>query len=184
MVFSEIPDPFSPAQFVGYVAMMLGIIAFLQKDDVRMKLLVAVMGCVMCAHFIMLDRFMAGFSALLAGSRAGLSVFEWVRLKAHYFSVFYMLVSCILLYLTYQNWVDILAFLAAIIGITAFFYLHGLWLRYVLLLGGMCWFSHNVLAGSYGPAVMEAFIIMANIVTIYRLQVQQKKLPSRKEAQL
>lgn len=182
-MFSGIADPFSMVQIIGYVGMVLGVVAFLQKNDVRMKVLVAVMGCVLCAHFMMLERFVAAFAALLAGSRAGLSIFKWVRMRAHYFSAFYIIVTLLLLYFTYESWVDILAFLASFIGIIAFFYLHGLWLRYVLLLGGACWFLHNVLALSYGPAMMEAFIIIANMVTIYRLQIAHKSPLSDNEAQ-
>ena len=49
-------NPLSPAQLIGYVALVLGVSAFLQRDDRRMKLLIAVECFVYVAYFLLLGR--------------------------------------------------------------------------------------------------------------------------------
>ena len=176
LVFSSDPyHPLSLVQIIGYVGMALGVITFLQKSDVRMKIYMVVMTTILCVHFTLLGRYMAAISAVLAGSRAGLSIFDFVRKNAHSFAAVYFVITCIVAYITYESWIDILAFMATLNGTFAFFYLQGLWLRFALLFGGALWLIHNILALSYGPLVMEAFILLANITTIYRLRGDQKK---------
>ena len=48
MVWSTI---FAPAQLVGYVALVLGILAFLQRCDTRLKVLVAAESIAYTVHF-------------------------------------------------------------------------------------------------------------------------------------
>src|SRR5512146_3080121 len=70
-------NPLSPAQLLGYVALVLGVSAFLQRDDRRLKLLIAAECFVYVAHFLLLGRPPAASSAGVSGVRNLLSV--WFR---------------------------------------------------------------------------------------------------------
>ena len=176
MIFDlPLEHPLSFVQIIGYIGMALGVLTFLQKDDVRLKLSMVVMTSVLIIHFVLLGRYVAAVSAAMAGSRAGLSLLPFVMKHRHYFASLFVVLTCVLGFLTYSRWFDLLPFITALIGTYSFFYLKGLWLRYSLLIGGALWLAHNILAQSYGPAVMEAFILSANVITITRLRIDQKK---------
>jgi len=65
---------FSPAQVVGYIALALGITAFLQKSDDRLKLFNATQGLVYALHFVLLGNLPASTSALLSSLRSFLAL--------------------------------------------------------------------------------------------------------------
>ncbi|MFK7839618.1 MAG: YgjV family protein [Bdellovibrionales bacterium] len=176
IVFSLPSDhPLSYIQIVGYIGMALGIFVFLQRDDRRLKLSMVVMTAVMVIHFVLLGRYVAAISAASAGSRAGLSLIPFVMRHRHYFAAFFVVLTCVLGVVTYSEWFDSLPFMAALLGTYSFFYLKGLWLRCSLLVGGTFWLLHNIMALSYGPAVMEVFILSANAYTIFILLHERKK---------
>lgn len=166
--------PFSLPQIIGYLGMSIGVLTFFQKDDRRMKVGMIAMSVVLATHFVMLERFVAAIGSVMAGTRAALSLFSFVHHHAHYFTFFFLCITCVFAYLTYARWIDIFPFMAMICGTFAFFYLHGILLRCVFVFIGCLWLTHNILALSYGPAVMEVFILIANITTIFRLRMDQK----------
>lgn len=176
MIFDlPLEHPLSFVQIIGYVAMILGIIAFSQKNDVRLKILMVCMTIALIAHFVLLETYVAAVSSFLAGSRAGLSLVPFVMRRRHFFTVIFVLLACVMSYYTYTGWLDIFPFVTATLGTFVFFYLYGIRMRYGFVFIGGLWLIHNILAQSYGPAVMEAFILTANIITIIRLHLDHKK---------
>jgi len=169
--------PFSYIQILGYIAMILGIAAFLQKDDVRLKMIMACMAIVIVVHFSLLGAYVAAVSATLAGSRALLSLNPYVMRKRHYFVAGFVLLTIVLSAYTYTRWIDIFPFITGTLGTFALFYLRGVALRWGFASIGTLWLLHNILAQSYGPLVMEMFILTANLVTIYRLKRDEKSRP-------
>src|ERR1035438_6898284 len=65
---------FSPAQVVGYFALALGITAFLQKSDDRLKFFNAIQGLVYALHFALLGNLPASASSLLSSLRSFLAL--------------------------------------------------------------------------------------------------------------
>src|SRR5450755_3446761 len=65
---------FSPAQTVGYIALVLGITAFLQKSDHRLKLFNATQGLFYALHFVLLGNLPASASSLLSSLRSFLAL--------------------------------------------------------------------------------------------------------------
>lgn len=171
-------------QIVGYCAMILGICACLQKDDQKMRIIMSIMGVVITAHFYMLTNYTAASMTLLATSRPLLSLFERIKKYRHILVPIYILLSIGLAYTTYLRWFDLLPMIAAINGTIAFFYMSGFQLRLMMACGGILWLTHNILALSYGPAMMEMCLVSANLFTAYRLYQDKKKPPFNPEAQL
>ncbi len=167
-------DPFSPVQLIGYVAFALGVSAVLQKDDVRMKILMVSMTGFIVTHFIWLGAYAAAAGCLIAGTRTGLSIFEPVRARAKYFAAVFMGATLVFGLMTYARPLDAMPIIAVLAGHYAFFNLRGLKLRMALLGISSMWLTHNILAYSYGPAMMEGLIILANLTTIRRLKIHQK----------
>ena len=65
---------FSPAQLVGYIALALGITAFLQKSDDRLKFFNATQGLFYALHFILLGNLPASASSLTSSVRSFLAL--------------------------------------------------------------------------------------------------------------
>ena len=62
-------DVFSPAQLLGYLAFVLGVVAFAQRIDWRLKLLVATECIIYTLHFYLLGNHPAAISAALSAAR-------------------------------------------------------------------------------------------------------------------
>ncbi|SRR5260370_614160 len=65
---------FSPAQLVGYIALVLGITAFLQKSDDRLKFFNATQGLFYALHFVLLGNLPASTSSLTSSLRSFLAL--------------------------------------------------------------------------------------------------------------
>ncbi len=172
----DIADPFSLPQILGYCATILGICGFLQKDDLRLRMFISAMSLFLITHFILMGSYSAALACSLAASRWWLTAFPWVRARGHIFAPIYVSGFAATAYFTYEVWYNILPCVASIGGTFALFYLHKLKMRLVLLFGGLLWCIHNILVMSYGPAIMEAFIIVSNVSMIIRMARENKRL--------
>lgn len=155
----------SPAQLLGYVALVLGVSGFLQRDDRRLKLLVAGECLAYVAPFALLGRPSASSSALVSAVRTGLSA--WYRsawLAAA--SVAVNVALAVGLGTSGTGWIPVFG---SSLGAVAVFTLRGIPMRVVLLVSTACWLANNLLAGSIGGTVLESLIATASLATIYRM---------------
>ncbi|HSN14684.1 MAG TPA: YgjV family protein [Anaeromyxobacteraceae bacterium] len=158
-------NPLSPAQLLGYVALVLGVSAFLQRDDRRLKLLIASECFVYVAHFLLLGRPPAASSAGVSGVRNLLSVWfrSWWLAAA---SVAANVAIAIALSTHGTGWVPVVG---SCLGAIAVFTLQGVPMRLVLLSSTALWLLNNVISRSYGGIVLETLIATASITTIVRM---------------
>lgn len=157
----------SPAQLLGYLALALGVSGFLQRDDRRLKLLVALECFVYVGHFALLGRPSASSSALVSGVRTALSA--WFRsawLAAA--SVAVNVALALWLGTHGTGWIPVFG---SSLGAIAVFTLRGIPMRLVLLTSTACWLANNVLSGSVGGTVLESVIAAASVTTIVRMTV-------------
>jgi hypothetical protein len=157
--------PLSPAQLLGYLALVLGVSGFLQRDDRRLKLLVSAECFVLVAHFALLGRPPAATSALVSGFRTGLSA--WYRsawLAAA--SVAATVGLALAVGTTGAGWIPVFG---SSLGGIALFTLRGIPMRLMVLTSTCCWLVNNVLAGSIGGTVLESLIATASVTTIVRM---------------
>ncbi len=157
--------PLSPAQLLGYVALVLGVSGFLQRDDRRLKLLVAAECFVLVAHFALLGRPSASTSALVSGFRTGLSAWyrsAWLAAAA----VLATLGLAVAVGTTGTGWIPVLG---SSVGGVALFTMRGIPMRLVVLVSTFCWLANDVIAGSIGGTVLESLIATASITTIVRM---------------
>lgn len=162
---------FSPAQCAGYVALVLGVGAFLQRDDRRMRLLLAVESVVYGAHFLMLGNLAAAGSAAISAGRTYLSLRSrslWLAAGAVALNVGVgMKVARGGL-----GWLPIVASCAATV---AFFTLEGVRLRLVLLTTTLMWLVNGYVSRSVGGVALEALIAAANATTLVRMGLERAR---------
>lgn len=158
-------DFFSPAQCVGYLALLLGVCAFLQRQDHRLKRFNACQSLAYALHFFLLGNAAAAASSLVSSFRS----FAAVRTRSLWLAGAVISVNLLMAFwLVHSPW-GLLPILAACLGTYAMFRLTGLPLRLTLLLGTVLWFTNNLHSGSIGGTVLESFVGVANLLTIARM---------------
>jgi hypothetical protein len=157
--------PFSPAQVVGYVALILGVTGFLQRDDRRLKLFVAGECFVYVVHFTLLGHPPAASSALVSGVRTLLSV----RFRSGWLAAASIAINVGLAVALSTHGAGWLPVVSSCLGAVAVFTMQGIPMRLVLLASTSLWLANNVLSGSVGGTVLESLIAATSISTIIRM---------------
>jgi hypothetical protein len=155
----------SPAQLTGYVAFILGVLSFLQKDDRRLKATVGLQAFTYALHFTLLGVYAAAAASLVTLARAFISL----RTRSPYVAVALLCVTLVLGLTVAESPRGWLPILASCCGTVAFFFFEGITMRGVLLLSTLLWLANNFLAGSVGGTLLELVIGVANGSTCYRI---------------
>lgn len=170
---------YSPAQLSGYLAFILGVTAFLQREDRRLKLFLVGECLTYAIHFTLLGNLPAAASAGVSGARTLLSI----RLRSRWLALVFMasyLMLGLALHTTGARWLPVVG---AGVATWAMFMLHGIRMRLVVLASTLLWLINNILSGSIGGTVLEAFIATASLVTIARMLAEARRHDGRKPMQ-
>lgn len=155
-------------QVLGGLSFTLALVAFYQKRDLYLKIMLCFVMVVHGAHFYFLGAMVPAFICLLSLVRTVVSIYTSSFLAALGFIVLTLIVGI----WNFQSPRDVLVILASIIGIYSLFCLSGIKMRVGLICGASLWLTNNILVGSIGGSLMETFIIATNVSTIYRLRHQ------------
>jgi hypothetical protein len=159
-------DFFSPAQCFGYVAFVVGISAFMQTSDRRLKVLNATECLVYAVHFVLLGNLPASASSMVSGLRSFLAL----RTRSPLVALSMLVIGIGLgVYLAKDilGWFPIAA---SCIATVAVFFMRGVPMRLFLLSSTLLWLVNNIVSGSIGGTLLEATIALVNISTILRLK--------------
>lgn len=160
-------DWFSPAQCLGYAAFVLGVAAFLQIVDKRLKLLIAGESLVYAVHFALLGNLPASASALISCVRSFLAVKRRPPLLAALIIVVNIAAGTLLVRRS-TGWLPVVASCAATLAV---FFLRGIPMRLVLLCCTLLWLANNIVSRSIGGISLESLIAIINVSTIGRMLV-------------
>lgn len=162
---------FSPAQLIGYVALVLGVSAFLQKSDTRLKVLIAAESVAYVVHFVLLGNYTASGSAGVSCVRNLVSI----RSRATVWIVFFLGVNVAIGAVYAKGLAGWLPITASCLATVAIFRLQGIVMRFVLLICTLLWLVNNGLSGSIGGTVLESIIALVNLSTIVRLFLEGRR---------
>ncbi|MGJ5815279.1 YgjV family protein [Paludibaculum fermentans] len=165
-------DYLSPAQCAGYVALVLGVGAFLSRDDRRMKLLLSAESVVYGAHFLMLGNLAAAGSAGISAGRTYLSL----RSRSLWLAAAAIVLNVWVGFRVAHNGMGWLPIVASCIATVAFFTLDGVRLRLVLLTTTLMWLVNGYVSRSIGGTVLESLIATANVSTLVRMGLERARL--------
>jgi hypothetical protein len=168
---AAIAAPFSLAQLLGYVAFCLGVTAFWQSDDRRLKALVAALSLTYAAHFTLLGNPTAVASALISSVRAGLSIYT----RSIWIAAAVVIANLIAGFAMVSHWQQVLPIAGAVLGTIAMFLLRGIAMRLVLLMGTCLWLTNNLLSGSIGGSALELIVGLTNATTIVRMLLASRR---------
>lgn len=162
---SPFADVLGPAQLLGYLAFALGVAAFLQRSDRRLKVLLAAESLAYAVHFAVLGNPTAAASAVINAARSGLSL-RWRSRGIAVAAVAVYLAMGLALARGPAGWLPVVA---SSLGAIAVFTLDGIRMRLLLLVCTAMWLTNNVLSGSIGGTLLESFIAVASVFTLVRL---------------
>lgn len=158
-------DWLSPAQWLGYLAFVLGVGCFLQTDDRRFKWFMTGECVAYIAHFALLGNPTAVASSSLSTLRSLLSLYTrsaWVAVAIVAANVGFGLAIA-------EKPADWLPLTASCLGTIALFMLQGVPMRLLMLCGTGLWIANNLIVGSIGGMALEIVIAGINTTTIVRM---------------
>ncbi|WP_374435840.1 YgjV family protein [Inhella sp.] len=155
----------SPAQLLGYAAFVFGVACFAQTDDRRFKLFMAAECAAYIGHFWLLGQPTAVASTTVSLLRSLASL----KARSAALGLGFMALSAGLGLWLMQGWLSLLPIAASCIGTFALFFLQGLRMRALMLVGTLLWLLNNLLVGSIGGTALEAVLAATNAHTIWRL---------------
>ena len=165
---------FSPAQVVGYAALALGITAFLQQSDQRLKFFNATQGLVYALHFVLLGNLPASASSLLSSCRSFLAL----RYRSWLLGAAIVCVNVGLGVAFARNAAGWLPVIGSCIATMAIFTMKGVPFRCVLLASTLLWLANNVISGSIGGTLLEVANAIINISTMVRMVRHPSEAPA------
>jgi hypothetical protein len=166
---------FSPAQCVGYIACVLGVIAFLQKVDWKLKLFNSFESMAYVAHFLLLGNPAAVVSALLSSVRSLLAV----KIRSKTLAVIFIVANLGIGIYVMKSPMGLLPVIGSCMATWAAFVMCGIPMRVMYLLSTFFWLMNNILSGSVGGTVLECFILTANAITITRMLLTEYRARKR-----
>jgi hypothetical protein len=156
-------DWFSPAQCVGYVAFVLGVSSFLQRDDRRFKQYMAAECLAYIIHFSLLGNPTAVASSTMSLLRSVLAL----RTRSVWVASVIVAANLALGLSLAHRASDWLPLCASCMGTFALFLLQGVPMRLVMLCGTGLWIANNLVVGSIGGSALEIVIACVNIRTTW-----------------
>jgi hypothetical protein len=161
----------APMQLFGYVALVFGVTAFLQKNDTRLKVLVAAESVAYMVHFLLLGNYPASGSALVSCLRNVTSV----KSRSAAWIAVYLIAGLAIGVIFTRSAAGWLPVIASCLATVAIFRMSGIALRIALLICTLLWLVNNILSGSVGGTVLETIIALANLSTIIRLAAGRRE---------
>ena len=156
---------FSAAQCVGYAAFVLGVSAFLQKSDRRLKTLNATENLAYALHFLLLANPSAAACSLLSCIRTFLSL----KSRSPLLAALFIVVNVGLGFALAKGGAGWIPVIGSCFATLAIFLMQGVRMRMMLLVGTLLWLVNNILSGSIGGTLLEFTIAAVNIATIARM---------------
>ncbi len=163
-------DPFAPAQIFGYLALVLGILTYLQRNDRTLKKFNACQSVAYGIQFFLLGNIPAFTGMTISTFRSIAALYTrsiWLALA--------IVATNIALGARYaHNLYTWLPIVGVTVGTLAIFTLSGIRMRLALLSCTVMWLIINIASGSIGGTILETLVFCSASSTIFRLWRAQR----------
>ncbi|MDR6982832.1 hypothetical protein J2X32_001450 [Rheinheimera pacifica] len=164
----DITLSFALSQCLAAMAFISGIVAFQRYDRASMLKFWFVSALLNASHFAVLGQYEA---ALFVGLTAVRFLVAAISPRQRWMYCFLAL-STLLIVLSYSNPVNLLPYLAAVVGTVGSFQKNVLLVRALMAVGATAWIIHNLLVGSPVAVLMELAFLSSNLVGYIRSRRQ------------
>jgi hypothetical protein len=159
----HLPDltiAFILSQLLAATAFSAGIYAFLQHNRGKMLRIWCVSALLNASHFAVLGQYEAAFFVGLTAIRFFTAAISPRQVWMYVF----LALSTLLIAISYQTVLNLMPYLAAVVGTIASFQQNVLVVRLLMAIGASTWVLHNVLIGSPVAVVMELAFLSSNLL--------------------
>lgn len=160
-------------QVFSLIALGLCIAGFAHKDDRTLLLLLIAANLAFAVQFALLKSWVAsGITCIV--------ILRIVLCRIYHRNLYIM--SGLLLAtigaatFAWSDWTDAPALVAGILGTVGMFAFRGIVMRWWLSSAAFCWVLSNFMAGSIGGVIAESLILVTNLVTIWRIELDRRRL--------
>jgi len=159
------------AQGVGVIAFLIGITTFINRDERRFKMQLALYSATIGGHFFLMGAWPAGMSAGLNALRTLISL----RTRSLWVMALFIILTLALGLVKLHHPIELLPVIGTIASTWALFRTTGLTTRCVMWCSTVCWVIHNFWLGSIGGTLIEGSFLVMNGVNIIRFWRMQKR---------
>ncbi|MEP2652449.1 MAG: YgjV family protein [Paraglaciecola sp.] len=155
---------------MGLAALSIGVSAFFQKDDQKLRYFLTVFTLFMTVHFLMLGQWPGALMAFLGSLR------NYASSKTNSVKVMYGFIfsAWVLAIPNMESLIHLLPVIATTFGTVAVFRMKGIQLRLLMSMGTLCWLTHNYLVFSIGGVLVESLFLIINTHTMFKLSQIKK----------
>jgi len=158
-------------QTIWLIAFIVWVIAFLHKKDKYLYMWLMIAQFFWIIHFFLMWLYVWAFVNIIWFIRSFIAL-KYKHIKE--FIPIFILIYIFIGFLSYNNIFDILPLLAWFFGTLAFLYFSWIKWRFVLLICSFLWLNYNIIWNSIWWIITEIFMIIAGLISIYRL-IKYKK---------
>lgn len=171
-----IQEILSIPQLIGYLGYIIGVSAFLQKDDNKFRLQLTIVNIIMALHFYLLspDSYVASILNIINIFRNIASMHTrntWVM-------IFFIGLMWILSLPTLNVPIQYLTVIGTSLVTYSLFRLSAQKMRIGILISSLLWIAYSLWIGSIAGVAIEVTFTIANIITITKLRTPSAKLLS------
>lgn len=159
------------AQGVGVLAFLIGITTFINRDERRFKMQLALYSAIIGGHFFLMGAIPAGMSAELNALRTLISM----RTRSLWVMALFLFLTLTLGLVKLHHPVELLPIVGTVASTWALFRCKGFTIRCVMWCSTACWVTHNLWLGSIGGTLIEGSFLVMNGVNIIRFWRMQKR---------
>lgn len=169
---------FDPVQLIGYVAMALCIFAYQAKTR-RYILLIQGLGCILWTlQFFLLGSY-AGMllNAVNAARNITYAFIERYKFSSSPFCLGITIAVCLsMLFVTIpgEGWLGIFPVVATSLASVAFFMRKERLVRSLYLVASPVWMVYDIINGSIGGTICEAFSIISIVIALLRFKKEKR----------
>lgn len=163
-------------QIAGFIALGLFIAGFANKDDRKLLLILIAANIAIVLQFALLESWVASAMTCIVILR--------IMLARKYHRNLHIMVGLLVLTLltaliTWRDWSDAPALVAGLVGTIGMFAFKGSIMRWWLFCAAFFWVLSNIVAGSIGGILAESLVMAINLVTIWRIELDKRRLVTR-----
>ena len=152
------------SQILAAIAFASGIYAFQQHQRFAMLRLWFVSALLNASHFAVLQQYEAALFVSLTAVRFLVAAIS----PRQRWMVLFLLLSTLLIVVSYDNVLNLLPYLAAIVGTIGSFQQNVTLVRILMAVGATAWILHNTLVGSPVAVLMELAFLSSNLIGYLR----------------
>ncbi len=159
-----IENPFQ--QISGFLAMIIVLIAYFQKDDKSVKKLMLLSSLFWGTHFYLLGVY-SGLAATIIWIVRLLLSMKYARSFRAFLSI--VIITLITGYFTFDGLLSLLPIMTSLTGAYSYFFLEKVKLRLAMMFNSSSWLVYHVYIGSLSGVVNEIFTQIILLATVYRM---------------